>query len=839
MTYLAILISFTAMAVLCLEIVWMRLFAIESFSSFGYMILSIALLGFGIGGIVITLFSKSLAKNREEWLYRFALAFPVAVVASILFSKNVPFIPQNIIQDSSQILYIGLFYLFLSLPFIAGSLSIGLILTTAGDKVGRLYFADLVGSGAGGIVVLGAFYLLHPQYLPVLVVVLFMPGMAAAALGTKKQGRRMRLYVAAGVTAVSLALLTIFGGLSFSEYKGISYSLASAEVTGAKVVDETYGPLGFIQVISSTSERTASGLSVEAPLEALPPVQKGLYLDGAKVASVARRLTPEEELYIDWLLTSVPYGFVDEPDVLQVGLGGGEGIAQALHFDAASVTVAEINSVLVDLVGTRFAEENGGLLQRENVRVEVADGRDFAVRNQGRFDLVFVSFLDASGLSQPGSKSHSENYLFTVESMTAFLDSLDEGGILVVSTRVNAPPRGGLRTVPTVLTAARQLWGQDALRDSVAYLRSQFHGIMMMKRGGFSLAEVDLLLQESWMRGFDASYYPGMRREELEEKAAAEDAFWEDFKEKEGVDLSAFDSDAPVQDPFFDVIDAMVTGEEAGEEYLRVYPFDITPTNDDRPYFSAMLKAGSFDYIRNTAYDPEHWEREVPPDLWAEPVVLVTLAQAFIFALIILAFPLIAGRKRMARRGKVRAFVYFGCLAIGFMFVEMVLIQKFTLYVAAPAYAAAVVLSGMLVFSGIGAAFSSRFSPSYRRGIIVAVTAIVVLSGIYNLALTPLLLSTMSLAEPVKVLVALLAIGPVAFFLGMPFPLALAEISSTGQTTLSAWGWAVNGAVSVIGIVLAQALAMRFGFTTVLWLVAGIYLLALATFPRSSSTDGQ
>ncbi len=834
MSYLAITIAFTAMSVLSLEVVWMKLFAIESFSSFGYMILSVALLGFGIGGILMTLFAGRLAADRERWLYRLALAYPVAAVVSILGSKLIPFVPQNIIQDHAQLAYIGVFYLLLSLPFIAGSLTIGLILTTAGDKVGKLYFADLVGSGLGGVAVLLAFYLVHPRYLSLVVLLLFLPALVAAALAYPAAARIRALAGAAAVAVACLAALLVFSGLTFSEYKGISYSMASAEVTGAEVVEEAWGPLGYMQVVSSRAERTAPGLSSSAPMEALPPEQKGLYMDGSKVASVARQLGPEEKTYLEWLLTSVPYRLYEgkSPDVLLVGLGGGEGVAQSLYFGAGSIVAADINSVLVDLVSTTFADENGGMFQRDDVTATVADGRDFAARHPREFDLVMVSFLDASGLSFPGSKSISENYLYTTESVIQLLGALRPGGTAVFSTRVNEPPRGSVRLAATVVAGMKDAWGVEEARASIMYIRSEFHGMTVVKRGGFNDEEVDLLSFEGFSRGFTISYYPGMQKEVLEDLAREEEEFWEGLEESQGVDLSAFESEGPAQDPFFDCIHALLFDDDEGESYLDAYPFDITPTSDDRPYFSAMLKSGSFDFIRKNAYDPANWEREVPPDLWAQPVVWATLSQAFLFALLILVIPLVVSRKRLPRAGKGKNFVYFSCLAVGFMFVEMVLIQKFTLYVAAPAYAAALVLSGMLVFSGIGAGFSSRFVGRQSRGIIIAVAGIIVLSVLYTYGLTPLLLATMSYPEAVKVVLSIVAVGPVAFFLGMPFPLALSVLSGAGDSRLAAWGWAVNGAVSVLGIVLAQALAMMLGYTIVLQIVAAVYLVAWATFPR-------
>jgi spermidine synthase len=840
MVNLGVIISFCAMSVLCLEVAWMRLFAIESFSSFGYMILSIALLGFGLGGVAITLFADRFAGRREAWLFRFSVLFPVVGTFSMITSRLIPFVPQNVVQDSTQWLYIGLYYVLLSLPFLVGSLIIGLILTTAGRMVGRLYFADLVGSGLGGLVVLFGFYLLAPQYLPVLVVILFLPALAAAAWGadtpgtvTGRHGRGVRLAVAALVAAGCVTVLISRAELHFSEYKGISYTLASSDVTEAKVVDEAQGPLGLIQVVESKAERTAPGLSTAAPMSAMPPVQKGLYIDGSKVASVTRVLTPAESSFQDWLLTSVPYRLREKARVFQVGLGGGEGIAQALHFGASQVRVAEINGVQVELLRGRFGTENGGMLDRPEVQVEVTDGRELAGRHAGAFDLVFVNFLDASGLSFPGSKSHSENYLFTVEAMERFAGALANDGILVVSTRVENPPRGSLRILPTVADAVRNLWGQDALARSLAYVRGEFHGMLLVRKGGFDDAEIDALLADAFDHGFAVAYYPGMGRDVLEQKAREEDAFWEQLKEEQGVDLSDFENGKEAQDPFYDCLAALATGVEPAQEYMAAYPFDIRPTTDNRPYFSAMLKSGSFDFIRQGAYNPTHWEREVPPDLWAEPVVAVTLVQALLFASLILLLPLLArkGRERAGGGGGWRSLVYFSCLAVGFMFAEMVLIQKFTLFVAAPAYAAAVVLSGMLVFSGIGAAFSSRFSGRLHVGIRVAVGGIVVACLAYSFGLTPLLTATMSLPEWGRIALSLLAVGPLAFCLGMPFPLGLAALSGPGREGEVAWGWAVNGAVSVVGVVLAQTVAMLAGFAVVFFAAAGIYLLALAMFP--------
>ena len=82
-----------------------------------------------------------------------------------------------------------------------------------------------------------------------------------------------------------------------------------------------------------------------------------------------------------------------------------------------------------------------------------------------------------------------------------------------------------------------------------------------------------------------------------------------------------------------------------------------------------------------------------------------------------------------------------------------------------------------------------------------------------------------ALPEAAKIGFSLLLIGPLAFWMGMPFPLALSRVSAS-QPGLVAWAWGINGCASVVSAVLAQMLAMSFGFSTVMMIAVGLYLAA-------------
>ena len=175
--------------------------------------------------------------------------------------------------------------------------------------------------------------------------------------------------------------------------------------------------------------------------------------------------------------------------------------------------------------------------------------------------------------------------------------------------------------------------------------------------------------------------------------------------------------------------------------------------------------------------------------------------------------------------------VYFMMLGIAYMLVEMVLIQWLTLFLAEPVYAASIILAILLVSSGVGSLVSGRFVERPLRGITVAAAGAVVMLLLYTVALTPILRGLIFLPLPLRVPVTALLLAPAGFFMGMPFPLGMAALARKGRNTLTAWGWGINGAISVSAIILARVLAIRIGFTGVMVIAAAAYAVAWVAFP--------
>jgi hypothetical protein len=257
-------------------------------------------------------------------------------------------------------------------------------------------------------------------------------------------------------------------------------------------------------------------------------------------------------------------------------------------------------------------------------------------------------------------------------------------------------------------------------------------------------------------------------------------------------------------------------------EFIKGYKFDIEPATDDRPFFYHFFRWRSL---------PELLALPARGGLamleWGYVMLAVGFAQALLLSFALILAPLLGHKAVAPARLQRGVLIYFLCLGLAFLFVEIAFIQKFILFLGHPLYAVAVVLAGFLIFSGVGSRFSSilEFRLRVLSPITVASAAIVALAAIYLLVLPSLLAGLAGLDDSVKVAVSLLLIGPLAFFMGMPFPLGLTRLAR-GAPDLVPWAWGINGCASVLAAMLAIWLSIHFGFHWVILAAMTLYATA-------------
>jgi spermidine synthase len=524
------------------------------------------------------------------------------------------------------------------------------------------------------------------------------------------------------------------------------------------------------------------------------PAQLGVFTD-ADALSVLTRFDGDLETleYLDYQSSALPYHLLDQPQVLVLGAGGGADVLQALYHRADSVAAVELNPQFVELVNNVFSEFTGALYNLPGVTVYNNEARGFVTASRQRYDLIQVALLDSFSASSAGLYALSENYLYTREALASYLRHLHPGGILSITRWTRTPPRDSLKIFATAIEALKRTGTNDPGQNLVM-IRSWNTSTLLVKNEAFDDAAIEKLKAFCRQRWFDLVYYPAI----------------------EPGEANRYNQ---LQKPWFFEGARALLGPN-GSAFMDDYKFNIRPATDNRPYFSNYLKPGTLPELLALK------ERGGMPLLeWGYLVLLATLVMALLASVVLVFLPLWLRRGSEPRPEGMgwRIIAYFATIGTAFMFVEIAFIQKFILFLHHPLYAVSVVLHAFLVFAGLGSLVSSRLrkrAPLYTISIVIAILCIT-----YILSLPALFDWLVHLNGGLKIIVSTALIAPLAFLMGMPFPLGLDVVSDKLPSWIP-WAWGVNGCASVVSAVLATLLAIHLGFIFVVLLAVSLYLLA-------------
>src|SRR4029453_1512028 len=348
------LLSFAALA--C-EILLMRLFSIIQWHHFAYMMISVALLGYGAAGTFVALAGGMLVRGYAEVFFAAATLFAISAVAGFLLAQDVGFNPLEMLWDPRQPLRLLVIYVLLSVPFFCAATAICLTFTRFVADAPRIYSYDILGAGAGALGIIAAMFAVPPMAALTLVSAV---GLAAAALAARPRRSRRRVLAIAllgGVVVLAFAVAADWMRLHPSQFKALSQTL---EMNGAKIVAERSSPLALVTVVESPLApfRYAPGMSLNAPSE--PPPQLGVFVDGEGPGALTLFDGRREALaYLDFLTSATPYPLLDRPRVLVLGAGAGADVLQAIYHDARAIDAVELNPQIVDVVQRQFGGFSG------------------------------------------------------------------------------------------------------------------------------------------------------------------------------------------------------------------------------------------------------------------------------------------------------------------------------------------------------------------------------------------------------------------------------------------------------------------------------------------------
>ena len=773
-----------------------RLFSIIQWHHFAYMIISLALLGYGASGTYLTFVRSRWVPSFLRYFVINAALFGLSAIVCFLLVQRLPFNTLEIFWDPAQWFFLMLSYLLLAIPFFFAANCICLSFARFGGQIPLIYAYDLVGAGLGALGIIVLLSYTSPMGTLQWVAAL---GPLAAAIAVVDRQFRYRWNRAVPFLSLAVVLLMLPGHwleLRPSSYKALSQAM---QVKGARVLEETSGPFGVITLTENSVVplRIAAGLSLNNVQE--PPAQLGVFVDGEGPAAVTRFEGEKDALrYLDYQTSALPYHLVNPMRVLVVGLGGGSGILQASLHNADRVDAMELNPQLIELVVEGHADFAGWDLLKGNTRIHQGEARSQIAAGEQHYDLIQVSLVDSASATSGGVHGLSEDYLYTLEAVSEYLAHLEPGGLLTVTRWLKLPPRDGLKLFATAVEALR-LAGIEEPGRHLVLIRGWNTSTLVVGRKPITEQQIQRLIDFCNARSFDLAYYPGIRPERA----------------------NVYNI---LPSPYFYEGALALLGNKSGS-FMDGYKFDIRPTRDDRPYFFNFFKWSSLPEILSLYRQGGFSLLEL-----GYPVLVLTLLQALVISGALILIPL--GFIRQCRPGddapgSWRILLYFLGIGVAFMFIEMAFIQKFMPFLGQPIHAVAIVLCGFLVFSGIGSQFAGRLVEGGKSAALYPIVAALIAIVLIYLWLLPLIFSGLGAMGFVpKAAITLTLIAPLAFCMGMPFPMGLSRVSAR-TPGLVPWAWGINGCASLISAILATLLSVHIGFDLVLISATGIYLTAV------------
>ncbi|MBU1419729.1 MAG: spermidine synthase-like protein [Proteobacteria bacterium] len=775
-------------ALIAFQLEQMQLLAIVQWHHFAYLIISVALLGFGAAGTLIAICRTSLLR-QVEWLLpvlmfacaiSMAMALPLSQEMTSRFDICLLFIEPG--QAALLLLSQGIYLL----VFFLGALPLGLVFIGLSSRINSLYCANLVGSGIGGLSAVALMYVLLPQQLPALTALL---PWAAGILVISRPRRRSLLALAALTLTLIAAVLSHPPHLQPSQYKDISRTM---DLPGSNITASQPSPYGLIELVTAPALRYAPGLSLTY-VEEVPTVSAAVFNNGDWFGAV----DSGEASFLHATISALPYAMGKRDRVLVLQAGTGTDIIQALKNETEGVMAVEPHQKATTIMAGLYGTTDENLLHHPLVQRSSLTPRTWLALHRERYDLITLptvgSFGGASGLF-----ALQEQYLLTKEAFLELWNHLSPDGMLRVSAWLDSPTRNSLRLAATIAETLEEA-DVDARRH-VAAVRNWNMITFILKRSPLNNSDIEQVRSFCKRLQFDPALLP----------------------ELQGPERIRYH--VPADPRFFNNLDSLFSPSHRQKLYEN-YAFNLHPVSDNHPFFSQFLHWHSIPHLMQL-----FGERTLPFLELGYLIVLISFTQITLAAVLLILLPLLRlglpGRTGLKRW----TIPFFSGLGLGYMFFEIMLIHELVLFFGHPIFAAAAGISGLLVFSGLGSLFSGRLRPHRsNHGLAAALVALLLL--LYFFILPPLLQMAITLPPLWKTLFFFLLIAPPATAMGIPFPLGLEHLANHSKSQ-AAWAWGINGCISVVSTGLATIIAVEFGFSAVMLMACAAYGVAALSTTR-------
>ena len=445
-----------ALSGLIFEIGLTRIYSATIWYHFAFVVISVALLGWGLGGIVVHLLKRTWAPSLEK-----------AALLALLYAATIPACLWLLVRFPFEIQRLPLYFIAPLVPFFLAGMALSMVFDLHRATAGSLYFADLLGASLGAVVVTVLLQMLGGEGS--LLVAAIAPMGAAACLS-----RKVRVLAGAGAVLIAVAALSHTSTGLFHVTPGTIKAMRRQmeENVGSRVTQTGWNAYSRIDAVEGISPLYIARLYIDSD------AWTSIYPWDGKPASVP---------ILRDSYRALPFRFVPRAETLVIGPGGGADVLAALASGSRKVTAVEMNPLMIQFV-RHYGARAGNLYNRPDVEVIQSEGRNFISRTDRKFDVIFLGFVDSWASVASGGLSLSENYLYTTEAFRAYYDHLTDDGILVIL-------RWGMDIPRLVSNSVALLGAEEASTRIVALMEKReaptdpSQMLFMLRRRAFTPAE--------------------------------------------------------------------------------------------------------------------------------------------------------------------------------------------------------------------------------------------------------------------------------------------------------------------------------------------------------------
>nr|MDA8402855.1 hypothetical protein [Desulfobacteraceae bacterium] len=708
--------------VLASEISLTRIFSVIFWYHFGFLVLSTAMLGFGIGGLAVRYHQKKIAAtDPEKLISRGSFICGMVLFCALVIITHNPFHITAPGQSANTIALCMGIELFITsvvmlIPFCLMGAVVLFILQTQSERVSAYYAANLMGSGLGCL--LAIVLLDHGGGVNALVSVSAL--FVFCGFGYAWPDRKIfsLVVLASGL----LIVLTIpFSDTVFPMRS--PQGKPAALIQKGQMIESDWTSLSRVDIYrENDSPDNEFGLWGLSPVNrSALPERLGVIIDYWAYTTILKH--DDTPGYYDFLDNLPMYGMYHiappHPRMLIIGSGGGMDIRAGLINGAASIDAVEINPSIFKAMTGKYAAYSGNVYLDKRVHAHLGEGRRFLESSHDTYDIVQLSGVDTGSATQAGAFALTENFLYTKEAFAQYYNHLKQGGLLTLThwyiPTTTGYPRFSMRLFSLAFTSLSDRGIKDPEKNILLFQSKRF-AVLLVKLTPFSQQEITTMTDLAEKKKYEFLYRP------------------------DKVIFSAI--------KFYSYVKS-----EDKAAWLKAYPFNVTAPTDNSPFYFENRK------LSNIVSSDDVVSGYTRFDGQTVLVLLFVEMLAASLALVVLSFRIEKHRR------DIPGWLYFYSIGMGFMMVEVSLTQQLVLFLGHPVYALSVVLFSMLIFSGIGSWLSQKITSHFNTGfILLLVTALLLYQSFYGLPLIRKFIGIES--APLRIFISILFLDPVSFLMG-------------------------------------------------------------------------